>query len=285
MGPLDQEFTASLATPSYTRNFFGLTNRYVSSDNRDYYRLLQARYEARYGLSYAFWSSRGRVGGQLLAQVIITDPSANRFVVVSPDVTPDALNTRLFGGARLFIETNTYDDLVLPTQGVALHASVEARHDLGIERQLSMTYKGAAAVAVPFDRERRFVLLSRASVEGIVGPHPFYLAPTLGGTNLRAYRYNQFAGDLAFAHTSDLRIDVFRFISGIPGALGINLSVDHGRVFGVSTGDKLYHFNYGGGLWWSILEVVGLSLSYHRSLEGAYRVILTVGPLFSQTGF
>ena len=150
---------------------------------------------------------------------------------------------------------------------------------------MSLTYKGAAAVAIPFDRQRRVVLLTRAVVEGIVGPHPFYLAPTLGGTNLRAYHYNQLAGELAFAQTTDLRIDILRFARGLPGSAGINLSIDHGRVFGTTVSSNAYHVDYGGGLWWSILDIVGVSFNYYRSLEGAERFVFAVGPLFTQTGF
>ena len=67
--------------------------------------------------------------------------------------------------------------------------------------------------------------------------------------------------------------------------MGINLSADYGRVFGAAITGNEYHFNCGGGLWWSIVDLVGVSLSYHRGLDGAYRIALAVGPLFSNTGF
>jgi len=48
------------------------------------------------------------------------------------------------------------------------------------------------------------------------------------------------------------------------------------------TGD--YHLNYGGGVWWCILDVVGVSLNYYRGLDGGSRFVFGIGPLFSQTG-
>ena len=122
-------------------------------------------------------------------------------------------------------------------------------------------------------------------LEGIVGPHPFYFAPTLGSSDLRAYRREQLAGENAFAHTSDLRIDVVRFYSGLPSTLGINLSIDHGRVFGPSITGNAYHLNYGGGAWWSILDVIGVSAAYYVGLDGGSRFVASLGPLFSESGF
>ncbi|MBS1153617.1 MAG: phosphoesterase, partial [Myxococcaceae bacterium] len=283
---LDQQLALSLKTPTFTRNFFGYTNRYTEDGEAlDFYRVRQARYEGRYGLSFGFAGDRSRVGAQLLGQAIVTEPTEGRFVTVSADVPPDDLGPRFFAGARLFAQTNTYDNVAFPRRGVALHASVEGRYDVVRGKQFSTNYRLAAATAIPFDRQQRFVLLTRAMVEGIVGEHPFYFAPTLGAGELRAYPRERFAGEVAFAHSTDLRVDVFRIYSVVPGTVGVNLSIDHGRVFGASISGGDYHLSYGGGVWWFLLDSFGVSLSYHRSLEGAFRVSLAVGPLFSDTGF
>lgn len=283
---LDQQLHLSVWTPIYTRNFYGYTNHYDDSpEPADFHRVRQARYEGRYGLSFGFGGDRTRVGVQLVGQAIVTEPTEGRFVTVSPDVTPDVFGPRYFGGARLFAQTSTYDNPVFPSRGVALHVSADGRYDLARGNQLSTNYKVAAATAIPFDRQQRFVLLTRVKLEGIVGDHPFYFAPTLGEGELRAYPRQHFAGDFAFAHSTDLRVEVFRIYSGLPGSIGFNVSADHGRVFGPTiTGDE-YHLSLGGGVWWFLLDTFGLSLNYHRSLDGAYRFSFAVGPLFADTGF
>gem|GEM_PF-815719 len=283
---LDQDVDLIATTPTYTRNFYGYTNQWTddSLNPPDYYRVRQARYEGRYGLSYGFGSDRSRVGAQLVVQAIDTLNTAGRFAGMSPDVSDDDFGFRFFGGARVFAETNTFDSLTLPRRGVALHASINARYDLQKGKQFSTTYKVAAATAIPLDRNQRFVILTRASVEGIVGDHPFYFAPTVGDSQLRGYRRDQLAGDVAFAHTTDLRIDVVRLYSGLPGTIGINLSADHGRVFGAGVSDQ-YHLNFGGGVWWSIVDLIGISLNYHRGLDGGERISVAAGPLFNATGF
>jgi hypothetical protein len=272
-------------TPTYTRNFYGLTNRYVADMPADFYRLRQALFEGRLGLNRSFPASGGRLGIQLFGQAFVTENTPGRLVNVSPDVTPDAFGPRGFLGAKVFAEVNTFDDPVLPTRGIALHGSAEGRLALARPIQGSVTLVAAGALAIPFDRQRRLVLISRARLEGIVGDHPFYLAPTLGGTDLRAYHFQQLAGDAAFSHTTDLRLDVFRIYSWLPGTIGVNLSIDHGRVFGPSTREDDYHLDLGGGLWWSILDLIGVSASYYHGLDDSSRFVVAVGPLFSATGY
>lgn len=282
----DQLVELTVHTPQYTRDFYGFTNRYHGDElAKDYWRVRQALYEARYGLAYGFGSDRSRVGAQLLGQGIVTERTPGRYVDVAPQLGPDAFGARWFFGGRLFAETNTFDRPMLPTRGIALHASVEGRWDARQAGGFSSNHKLAAAAAVPLDRNQRFVLISRASIEGILGPHPFYFAPTLGTSQLRAYHPQQLAGDLAFAHTTDLRIDLLRIHWGLPGTIGINVSADHGRVWGAQVAGDDYHFNYGGGVWWSIGHLFGVQLSYHRGLDGGQRFAAAVGPLFADTGF
>ena len=277
---LDQTLEGLVRTPTDTRNFFGYTNRYVGSDiDSAFYRVLQSRYEGRYTLSYDFEGSPSRVGVQAVGAGFITEAPADRFVSISRDVRPDALGTRVYGGLRLFAQTNTFDDAIRPTQGAQLGASVEGRDEVR-GGQLSMTARVVAAAAIPFDRERRVVFLTRGVVEGIVGPHPFFLAPTLGAPLLRAYRYNQFTGNVAFAHSNDLRIDVLRFTRGVPGSLGIDLSADYGRVFDTPIPSTLWHLSLGGGLWWCPFDRFAVSVSYHRALDGADRFSFALGSLF-----
>jgi hypothetical protein len=305
---LDQELVVVAQTPNYARNFFGLTNQWVpDAPQPDYYRVRQAEVDLRYGLSFAFGAFqnpmplqlgaqsaalpkalggvRSRVGFQLLGQAFVTEATPGRFITVSPDVAPDALGARYFAGANVFVETNTFDDLNLPKRGVALHLGAEGRCGVGQGGPFSITYQAAAAVAIPFDAQQRFVLLTRASVVGIVGDHLFYFAPTLGGSDLRAYHPNQFAGDVAFSQTTDLRIDVVRIRSVLPGIVGVNLSADHGRVFGTPGASNAWHLDVGGGVWWSFMDLIGASLDYFRSVEGAQRIVFSLGPLFAPTGF
>jgi hypothetical protein len=305
---LDQELDVLAQSPNYARNFFGLTNQRVPDVLApDYFRVRQAQVELRYGLSYAFGALqnpmplqlqaqgaalpnavggvRSRFGVQLFGQAFVTEATPGRFVTASPEVKYDDLGARYFAGAKVFVETNTFDDLNLPTRGIALHLGAEGRGDVARGGPFSITYRAAGAFAIPLERARRVVLLSRLSVVGIVGEHPFYFAPSLGGSDLRAYHPYQLAGDVAFSQSTDLRIDVLRIRSVLPGTAGVHLSFDHGRVFGTSRASDAYHADLGGGVWWSFMDLIGASFSYFRGFDGADRLVFSVGPLFAQTGF
>lgn len=286
LGVMDQQADVLIHTPQYTRNFYGFTNSYYG-DNlpADFFRVRQALYEARYGLSYGFEGERRRVGIQAVGQGVVTEATQGRYVTGAPDVEPNELGARVFTGARIFAEINTFDSLTLPRSGVALHTSVEARFDPQHLSNFSTSHKIAAAVALPLDRAQRFVILTRAKLEGIVGDHPFYFAPTLGANELRAMHLQQLAGDLAFSHTTDLRVDVIRIRGMIPSTIGLNVSADHGRIWAKGVYSNDYHFNYGGGLWWSIVDLMGIQLSYMRGLDNEQRFVVAVGPLFAGTGF
>lgn len=278
---LDQLLEVSLKTPTWTRNFFGFTNEYVDDgEPLDYYRVRQSAVEARYGLAYGFGGSRSQVGAQVTGQAFITDATPGRFVSGSPE-TAAALGLRGFLGTRLFGRTRTYDSDSMPTKGIGLSGSIESRFDPAKGTELSMSYKIGASAAIPFDRARRIVWLTRASLEGIVGNHAFYFSPTLGAGELRAYHRQQLSGDVAFAHTNDLRVAVFRSDGVMPGTIGVTASVDHGRVFGPQINSRTYHLSLGGSLWWSIMDTVAISAGYYRGLDGGSRFILNVGPLFA----
>lgn len=282
---LDQTFELGLKAPTWTRNFFGYTNQYRDEgEPLDFYRVRQAAVEGRYGVAWGFGGDRSRVGAQVVGQFFSTEATPGRFVSASPD-TEGALGKQAFLGLRLFAETQTFDRLSMPTRGVGVSASIESRYDLRKGGDLSTNYKLKGSVVIPIDRARRFVLLSRAGVEGIVGEHAFFFSPTLGDTELRAYHPQQLAGDVAFSQTTDLRIDVFRSSSAVPGTIGVNLSVDHGRVFGRNiTGDR-YHLSLGGGVFWALMDTVAVSMGYYRGLDGGSRFTLLLGPLFAPSGF
>jgi len=279
---LDQRLDLSLRTPQWTRNFFGYSNEYPNKAlPLDYYRVRQAAFEARYGVTYGFGGDRSHVGAQLTGQVLRTEETVGRFVSVSSDVDDDVFGSKLYVGARLFAQTSTYDKQTLPTKGVGLRGSIESRFDAKNGGPLSTNYKLQGSLAFPFDRARRVVLASRAGVEGIIGRHAFYFSPTLGEDELPAYHRQQLSGDLAFAHSTDLRIDVFRSEATTPGTFGVDLSIDHGRVFGEGISSSTWHLSLGGSIYWAVMDTIALSVGYYRSLDGGSRFMMTLGPLFA----
>ena len=207
----------------------------------------------------------------------------------STDVASNALGTQLFVGAKTFANVNTFDSSGYPKRGIAAGVSAGFRSDAtpGHSDRIgtSATFAGSVATHIPFDRHQRFILSSRARVEGIVGSYPFYFAPTLGDQDIRAYNAEQLAGNGVFGQSTDLRIEFIRIRTGLPGAIGIAGSVDHGLAFGPDVDGKgTYHASVGGALFWSILGQFGLSVGYHHGFQGGNRLAISFGSLFGTTG-
>lgn len=282
IGRLDQNIDVVLRAPTSVRNFFGISNEFRGDLPLDYFRVRTGWYEGRYGLSLASTDARLRIGAQLVGQAVSIEGTVGRYVNATPEGR-DAIGTRFFTGARLYALATTFDDLTLPTRGVGLSVSVESRADLLrlSSTPVSTSYKAVAAAAVPFDRTHRVVLLSKLSLEGIVGAHPFYFSPTLGRGELRAYHLQQLTGDVAFAQTTDLRVEVLRHSA--PGIIGVNLSVDHGRVFAPQISSRTWHLSLGGSVWWAIMDTMAVSAGYYRSLAGGDSFMVMFGPLFVPT--
>ncbi len=291
-GPLDQEIELAGKTARAVRNFFGFTNLFTDPTvpGRDFYRVPQFAARTSYNLVARLINNTLRTGVKLNAAVVDTEDDPDRFVSVSPDVAPNSLGTKLFLGATAFVGINTFDSGGYPKRGIATGVSAKVRSDVTPNESdrigTSGTFSGAVATHIPFDRHQRFILSSRARVEGIVGNYPFYFAPTLGDPDIRAYNLEQLAGNGVFAMTTDLRFEFVRIQKGLPGALGIAGAIDHGLAFGPEVDGKgTYHVAVGGSLFWSILGQMGLSAGYFYGFQGARRLIITFGALFGNTGF
>ncbi len=291
-GPLDQEIEIAGKTARAVRNFFGFTNLHTDPNvpDREFYRVPQIAAKTSYNLVARLINNTLRTGIKLNAAVVDTEDDPDRFVSVSPDVAPSSLGTKLFVGTTAFVGINTFDSAGYPKRGIAAGVSAKVRSDVTPNENerigTSGTFAGAVATHIPFDRHQRFILSSRARVEGIVGKYPFYFAPTLGDPDIRAYNLEQLAGNGVFAMTTDLRIELVRIKKGLPGAIGIAGALDHGLAFGPDVDGKgTYHVAVGGSLFWSILGQMGLSAGYYYGFQGARRLIITFGALFGSTGF
>lgn len=292
-GKVDQDFYVAITTPRFTRNFFGITNLYEDPriQGRDVFRVRQLTGQVRYGPSVDLVSEIVNVGLQVTGDLIDVENTDGRFVQTSPDVDDAAFNDRYFLGARLRFGVDSRTNKLYPKSGFTFETTAAMRTDMTDSSfDTSATFTGAIGTHVPFDRTGRFVLTTRARAEGIVGDYQFYWAPTVGDRDLRAYNAEQFAGDLVFAHTTDLRVELLRIRKFLPGNIGLAGSIDHGRAFGLASDVDVdvndYHVSAGGTLFWNVFGLFGAFGSYHRGLfDDTERIVIALGGQFAETGF
>jgi outer membrane protein assembly factor BamA len=97
----------------------------------------------------------------------------------------------------------------------------------------------------------------------------FFQAQFLGsGDNLRGYRKERFAGKSKFYNQAEIRLKIANLRTYLfPASLGVFAFLDAGRVWVKNdTSNKMLH-GYGGGLWFSPLKRIVITVSYAISKE------------------
>lgn len=128
------------------------------------------------------------------------------------------------------------------------------------------TYPAILDIPRPFSRLRGsgftyltpvngVTLALRAEAEKLFGTFPFYEAAFLGGgSSLRGFREQRFAGDAATLGSAELRLDLLSHRIFLPGRLGVYGLADGGRVWVDGDSPGSWHAAFGGGLWISMLS-------------------------------
>ena len=102
-----------------------------------------------------------------------------------------------------------------------------------------------------------------------IGAFEIPQAQYLSGTdNLRGYRRNRFAGRTMFFNNAEIRIRLAEFSTFLfPGAVGINIFHDIGRVWMDDEKSGRWHNGYGGGIWLAPIKRWVISASVAHSKE------------------
>ena len=128
-------------------------------------------------------------------------------------------------------------------------------------------------------------LALRAGGKKVWGTFPFHESAFLGGPgltgsgasngNLRGFRKNRFAGDIALYGNSELRLVLAKIKLLVPGELGLFGAADTGRVIYSEDPDDAdsWHTGVGGGLWLSFLrrwQTLSVAVVNGDDLTGVY---------------
>lgn len=198
---------------------------------------------------------------------VVTSRDANRFISLSQPYGSGAFGQM---GARLRITADTRDTAENARRGgfVSAQASAyppiwDARSAFGDLRASASTYVSAPTRLAP-------TLALRLGGEKLWGAYPFYEAAFVGGgSTVRGWSEQRFAGDASVYGNAELRFFVTKFFFFLPGDLGAFSLADAGRVYRAGERSELWHSSLGGGLWAAFLGRTNtLSVSYARGREG-----------------
>ena len=118
------------------------------------------------------------------------------------------------------------------------------------------------------------VLALRVGGQKAWGNYPYFDAAVVGGgSTLRGWRQERFAGDASLYGNAELRFFLTRFFLLLPGDLGAFGLADAGRVYLSGESSDTWHTAFGGGLWVSFLgraNTLSVSMAHGREGNGFY---------------
>lgn len=155
----------------------------------------------------------------------------------------------------------------LDLETAAFGGLLDAGEPFGRSAVEARTYLGLPLLDGP-------VLAVRAGARHAWGPFPVHDAAMIGGgSTLRGYRWQRFAGDAALYGGADLRFPLFRtelLTKGTLGAIGL---ADAGRVYVDGDSPGGWHTGYGAGLWFETLGQA-VTVTWARGEEDRFYLAL-----------
>ncbi|MEO7982875.1 MAG: hypothetical protein ABI688_02215 [Bacteroidota bacterium] len=177
---------------------------------------------------------------------------------------------QLYFGAQVSLIVDTRNNNVLPDKGINWVTTAKI-----VEGQNKNNYDKVTMLNSDFSFylnlvPDRLTFADRVGAGITLGDgFEFFQAQYLGSDeNLRGYRKQRFAGKSKFYNQAEMRLRLANFRTYLfPAAFGILAFVDAGRVWVDNDSDKKFFSGYGGGVWFSPLRRLMISVSYAISSE------------------
>ena len=242
--------------------FHGLGNETRVSEPRDYYEVEQEQFVVEPSVSFP-------LSGRATFALGPTFKHARTHL----DASPFLATVRPYGaerfsqlGARAAIRVDTRDRPNYAERGVLLDVRGVGYPKMGdVER----AFGAAEGEASAYVRLGGPVLALRAGGKQTFGTYPFHEAAFLGGgSTLRGWTEQRFAGDASVYGNAELRVYLSEIFIVLPGEMGVFALADGGRVFLDGESSDAWHSAVGGGLWLAFLDRANtLSIAYARGRE------------------
>ncbi len=267
---------------SFSNNFFGFGNDTfydadADNEDRDFNRARMQQIKASAGIKYKTLTFKA-----LFESFEVQDNPNRLFTPANNAVNPNVFEMQNYAGAEAAIKYRNQNAGDFPSR--AFHFKAVLGYKSNIED--SNNSFGYAGLQVGTERglipSGSLVLGTSAAVRTNFGDdYYFYHAPSIGGNNgLRGYRNERFTGETSFHHTTDLKLRLARITTSVvPITFGMYGGFDYGRVWSDFDTSDTFHTSYGGGIWLSGLNMVGIKAGYFVSEEDA---IIQVGFLLTR---
>jgi len=253
-------------------NFYGFGNtspRDEAKENEDFYRVASREFLIHPTL-YRELSQRSYLGLGIAYKNFRVRRKENRFYnQLSLDSLGDK-RSQLGAGIGLRIDTRDYERA--PHSGVYLDIEGWSFVDPAGTSPPFQRIKGEGRIYFGDTLFTDVMVAFRAGGERVFGTFPFHESAFLGGgSSLRGFLAQRFAGDASVFGNVELRIALFRSKMIVPTEVGVFVLGDAGRVWVDGTSAGRWHSDAGGGLWLAPLNRDLLaSLLVASSVDGLF---------------
>lgn len=275
IGNTDLALTATAKAPNNTINFFGYGNETVFEKDLKikYYRTrfslynveplfktnLSNKFQLIYGPTFTYYTldkdaTKGR---------IIEDFDKNGLDSLS------VYQSKFYAGLKLGYQIDTRNNTIAPTRGFYWNTTLHGNQGLNDQQRHYLQLSTDMSIYTSFSTPANLVLVTRFGGGKLWGHYEYFQAMYLGGVqNLRGYRNYRFAGDAMAFNNTELRLKLFEFRSYLfPATVGLLAFNDVGRVWKSGEKSSAWHDGYGGGIYFSPVNMLILTATVGRSEE------------------
>ncbi len=258
------------STASYVNNFYGIGNETSSTSSTQsffYAGIAGLKVEAS-AIRRVEQSLEFRFGGGGSYRMV--DDDSTRFIgTPEAGLSADAFEGAYFANGYVSITLNAVDNAVNPRQGFRW----TGRSDVfgGVNEPASTFLALGSDLTAYFSPSLhpQVTFAARAGVGHNIGTFPFYEAQSLGGTNFRSLRRQRYSGRTVAFQNVEARARVVESISSVlPLSIGVLGFLDNGRVWADDETSSTWHQGYGGGLWFSTLDLYVISATLGQGDDG-----------------
>lgn len=268
----DLHIVAGANYPKFVENYFGMGNETeeVREESSYHWVPLQQLYlhpslvtkigkssKIVAGLRYdGFAPERELADGD--ADIFINDTISG---LTAADFDEDRL-----AGIGLEYHYDRTDGHAMPTKGVRFNLLADGRFNLSKDQEFA-TVESNLSFYISIKKPTLITFATRFGGELSFGTMPFYMRPAIGGlSNFRGTRRSRYRGDRTAYNNTEIRIRLAQFRTYLfPLQLGVHGLVDNGRVWFDGETSNQWHQAFGGGIWFSPMELAVITATYSVS--------------------
>jgi hypothetical protein len=250
--------------------FYGFGNETSSAAPDSFFRVKQQQYALTPSLSFPLRSS---VRLYLRPTVKYADTNLGPGRLISA-LRPYGVGGFGEAGAAATLRLDTRDLAASPRRGALVETSGTIYPAVWSVKRTFGEAHGEAATYVSAGGPLQPTVALRAGGKRVWGTYPFHEAAFIGGgSSVRGFRAQRFAGDGAAWGNAELRVFLTRFFLVLPGELGVFGLGDAGRVWLRGERSDRWHTAVGGGLWFAFLgrgNTVSIAVARSDERTGVY---------------